>query len=260
MARRVKNDKAEGILEIAINLALWWGPTLVLLYACRALGLCRVSPGALALSIIAYAIYVTAIMMGGNYIPLEAVFGELDWNWGGKIAAIGSTVLVFAVLALTLKGVSAPTAGFTFRQRKGSLLPAVIVTTLLAASVIGLEIAAADGTALDPERLAFQATMPGIDEELFFRGVLLCLLGIAAPSGGLNLLGARITVGGFLATVLFGLGHGLAYSNDGLQFSWIFVAITAYLGFGLLWLRERTGSVLWPIFAHNVINFSGSFF
>jgi len=31
-------------------------------------------------------------------------------------------------------------------------------------------------------------------------------------------------------------------------------------GFGLLWLRERTGSVVIPIIAHNLINGLGSFF
>ena len=111
-----------------------------------------------------------------------------------------------------------------------------------------------------PERLLYQATMPGLDEELFFRGLFLAVLGAAVPSGGVNLFGARITVAGLLVTLLFGLGHGVGI-EDGKPFvSWIFIAVTAWFGFGLLWVRERTGSVLLPLLGHNLINFSGSFF
>ena len=247
-------------MELAATLALWWAPVILLALAMRAAGLSGLRSGWLILSVSIYAVYMLAIMKGGAFIPLERYVGDMDWNWAGKIAAIASTLVMFALLALTTKSISPESAGFTLRQRKGSVLPALIMLAILTASIVALEILAADGRSLGAERLAYQATMPGLDEELFFRGLLLAALAAAVPSRGINLLGARITVAGLLVTLLFGLGHGVGI-EDGKPFvSWIFVVITGYLGFGLLWMRERTGSILWPLIGHNLINVTGSFF
>ncbi|MAW82334.1 MAG: CPBP family intramembrane metalloprotease [Parvularcula sp.] len=247
-------------MELAATLALWWAPVIVLALLFRLIGVSGLRFGWLLTAIGVYAAYTLAILEGGPLIPLEQYVGALDWNWAGKIAAIATTLIVFAVLAMATKAVSFESAGFTLRQRPGSVIPALIMIAFLAASGIGLEMLAADGRSLSPERLLYQATMPGLDEELFFRGLFLAVLGAAIPSGGLNLLGARITVAGLLMTLLFGLGHGVGI-EDGKPFvSWIFIVVTAYFGFGLLWVRERTGSVLIPLIGHNVINFSGSFF
>ncbi len=247
-------------MEIAATLALWWAPVLVLALLFRLIGLSGLRAGWLVAAVGVYAVYTLAILKGGAYIPLDQYVGELQWNWAGKIASIAASLVVFFILALFTKAVSPETAGLTLRQRPGSLAPALLMIVLLAGSGIGLEILAADGRSMDPERLAYQATMPGLDEELFFRGVFLAVLAAAVPSRGVNLLGARITVAGLLVTLLFGLGHGVGINDGQPYISWIFIAVTAYFGFGLLWIRERTGSILLPILWHNAINFSGSFF
>ena len=247
-------------MELAATLALWWAPIIVLALAFRAVGWAGLRPVWFVAAIAIYGLYMVAIFSGGALIPLERYFADLHWNWGGKVASIAATLMMFGVLAVSTKAVSLESAGFTLRQKPGSLLPALAVAILLAASGIGLELIGADGPSMDTERLLYQATMPGLDEELFFRGLFLAVLTAAIPSGGLSLLGARITVAGLLTTLLFGLGHGVGI-EDGKPFvSWIYIAVTGYLGFGLLWMRERTGSVLLPILAHNLINFSGSFF
>ncbi len=207
-----------------------------------------------------FCAYFAAVFFGGEIIPLAEYIGPLNWNWGGKIAAIFLTLASFGVLALTTKSVTPASVGFMLRQQSGSLLPAAIAIILLTASVIGLEIWSANGRSIDPERLAYQATMPGLDEEPFFRGLFLAVLAMAVPSGGVNLLGARINLAGLLTTVLFGLGHGLAVSGGEISLSWFAIGVTGYLGFGLLWIRERTGSVVPAIIGHNVINVVPSFF
>ena len=63
-----------------------------------------------------------------------------------------------------------------------------------------------------------------------------------------------------MISILFGLGHGVAFQEGGFVANWPIVAITGFLGFGLNWIRERTGSVLLAILAHNVINVASSFF
>lgn len=247
-------------MELGATFVLWWAPVLLAAVLFRAIGLAGLQPGWMATAMGVYALYMLAIMMGADFIPLDRYVSGLEWNWAGKIASIAATLVSFAALALATKAVSPASAGFTLRQRPGSVTPAIVMIVLLAGSGIALEILAADGRSLGLERLVYQATMPGLDEELFFRGLLLAVLGAAVPSRGVNLLGARITVAGLLVTLLFGLGHGVGI-EDGKPFvSWIYIAVTAWFGFGLLWVRERTGSILLPLLGHNLINVSGSFF
>ncbi|WP_428407141.1 CPBP family glutamic-type intramembrane protease [Hyphococcus sp.] len=247
-------------MELAATFALWWAPVIVLAVLFRMVRISGLRPGWFLTAMAIYAIYMAAIMKGGALIPIDHYFEGLEWNWAGKIASIAATLVMFAVMAVATKAVSPESAGFTLRQKPGSVIPALAMIVLLAGSGIGLELLAADGKSMAPERLLYQATMPGLDEELFFRGLFLAVLGAAVPSGGVNLLGARITAAGLLVTLLFGLGHGVGI-EDGKPFvSWIFIAVTGWFGFGLLWVRERTGSVLLPLLGHNLINFSGSFF
>jgi membrane protease YdiL (CAAX protease family) len=77
-------------------------------------------------------------------------------------------------------------------------------------------------------------------EEFVFRGVLLALADRASPPRW-NVLGARIGTGGVLLTLAFIALHGL---RPGMLLG---IAPAALL---YLWLRARTGSLLWPIAAH----------
>jgi membrane protease YdiL (CAAX protease family) len=46
----------------------------------------------------------------------------------------------------------------------------------------------------------------------------------------------------------------LFYGNDGVSFDAAAFAMTAGPALLLLWMRERTGSLVVPVFAHNVVN------
>ena len=246
-------------MEAAIAFAAWWSVILAMIGVAALAGV-NVRPGWVAAAIVLQLIYFASNVFGGQLLSLESYFGDLNWNWDGKIVATLTTLIVFVVLAVTTRAVSFQSAGFVLRQKQGSVVPALIAILSLTLLVIGLEIAVNDGRDLDGERLLFQATMPGLDEELFFRGTLLAAMAAAVPTNGVNILGARITLAGLLISILFGLGHGVAFQEGGFVANWPIVAITGFLGFGLNWIRERTGSVLLAILAHNVINVSASFF
>ncbi len=247
-------------MDMVLTFALWWAPVLAIAFMLSAFGAVKLRTAWFGIALILYAVYFATISVGGQLIPLEKFFGELDWNWSGKIVSILATVVLFCVLAITTKSITPASAGFVLRQRSGSITPALIVLALLVTSVVAMEILAADGSDTGAERLLFQLTMPGLDEELFFRGLFLAALAAAIPTNGVKLLGARITLAGLLMTLMFGFGHGAFVQDQQLVISWPAVIVTAYLGFGLLWIRERTGSVLIPILSHNLINFAGSFF
>ncbi|MEM9618601.1 MAG: CPBP family intramembrane glutamic endopeptidase [Pseudomonadota bacterium] len=218
------------------------------------------NPTWLIIAVVLHGLYASVNLIGIPFWDIEAVFGDLNWNWDGKIASFVVSLLVLLLLSIISKKVSFQKAGVTLTQNPGAVVPALIATGLLVASVIAAEIAVNDGCSLGVERILFQATMPGIDEEIYFRGLLLLVLAIAVESRGVNFLGAPINWAGVLVTLLFGLGHSLFWQEGAFGFSIVAFVFTFYLGFGLLWIREKTGSIFIPLVAHNLINVSGSFF
>lgn len=245
---------------LAASFGLWWGIVLCAVAVLALLGQVRVHFAWLAGVILLNALYFAALIMGSEFIPLSTLLPQLEWNWAGKIAATISTLAALAVL-MGLRLVRPGEAGLTLRQAPGSVAPALAATAVLTITGVGIEALLRDGTDTGLERLLYQASMPGLDEELFFRGLMLAAMSMALTSPRVRILGAPIGWAGFLIALLFGLGHGLVFEEGaGVHIAWLALGVTAYLGLGLLWIRERTGSVLIPIFSHNLINLALSFF
>lgn len=213
----------------------------------------RIGPlvGGLLLLLLYWAVIVASAELQHRIPGLQS----LQWNWVGKAVTIaGTLVMVAAVPPLGPEGV-----GLQFKQAPRSLIPAVLCMTLLCALSWGVEALANDGRDISLERLAFQSLMPGLDEELFFRGVFLTLLSRAFQQEW-TLLGAKIDPGALIVTFVFAAGHGLTVHDGRLHLDAQVFCLTGALGFGLLWIRRRTGSLLLPALAHNAINVGNSFF
>lgn len=180
------------------------------------------------------------------YGLLPDLFPGSDWNWTGKLLATAGLLLVAAWPALGWRR-----SGWTLTQAPRSA-PAWWCLGVLTIPLLALAIWS--GTSReDGDTIAFQWTMPGLQEELFYRGVLLLALNEAFRAR-CQVLGARIGWGGLLSTVAFGLIHALFYGNDGVSFDAVAFAMTAGPALLLLWMRERTGSLVVPVLAHNVVN------
>lgn len=246
--------------DLVISFGLWWGVSLAVILALSVFRAVKIQAGWLVVAIVIHAIYLTTNSIGLPILDLEVIFGDLAWNWDGKIFSVIATTFALVALTVCSRQVSFEAAGVTLRQNEGSVAPAWIATVILVVLVIAAEVAVSDGQSLGVERLVFQATMPGLDEELYFRGLLLLILSLSICSAGANILGASISWAGMLTTLLFGLGHSLFWQDAAVGFSSAAFIYTFILGFGLLWIRQRTGSILIPILAHNLINVSGSFF
>ncbi len=184
------------------------------------------------------------LLRGYGLIP--RFFPGSDWNWTGKLLA---TFAMLGVAALPRFGWK--DSGLTFRQSANST-SAWVVFGIFTITIFAAAIYFGDGRD-DWDTILFQWTMPGIEEELFYRGVLLLALNEAFATRA-RVLGADIGWGGILATAAFGLIHSLFYDVEGISFDAISFAITGGPALLLLWLREKTGSVLLPILAHNVAN------
>ena len=212
-----------------------------------------------AISLALFFGYFVVLLIGGEIIPIDKIIHDLSWNWGGKIAGVFLWILVLFLLIRFNPNFKAADAGFTLKQKTSSFKPAFIATILFIILQLMLSALLGDGPDYDIEELLFQATMPGLDEEPMFRGIILYTLSLAIISKNYNVLGAKINVAGLLLVVLFGLVHGIIYSTGEWHFSCITIIITGVYGFILLWLREKTGSLIFPIVAHNLVNFSGQF-
>lgn len=168
-----------------------------------------------------------------------------DWNWQGKLAALAATL---ALAALPVLGWRA--SGLTWRQAhlKGPLVVAALYGLLF----IGLALAFPNEPA-DAETLAFQLTMPGLEEEAFYRGLLLLALD-RAFTGRVRFLGVDWSWGAALSCALFGLAHAFGVSKGEISFELLVFALTAGPSLIAVWLRLRTGSLLLPVLMHNLGN------
>jgi uncharacterized protein len=243
------------MLDSAISILVTMGAVLLLGLAWRAAGQ-KVAYRFLLAALSALAIYAAIVLLGGSwqkYIlpPLAEGFRP---NWTGKLMAITASL----GLILLVPGMKAA-AGFRFQQNPGSLVPAMICTAMLCAFSWTVAFLLANGTDLSTSRLLFQATLPGLDEELFYRGILLALM-LFAFEDKWKLVGAPVGPAVFSVTLIFGMVHAVAYQGGELRFDPAFFGVVALMGFGLVWIRQRTGSLLMPILAHNLVNLGNSFF
>lgn len=196
---------------------------------------------------------VAALLVALNDVLLTRAYGLLpeliggSWNWQGKLLALGATLAVASLPAFGWRR-----AGLTLSQEPGSLRAALPVGALYCAFFIAIALAF-PGAPADVETAAFQLTMPGIEEELFYRGLLLFALD-QAFRGRRRFLGVDWGWGAVLSCMLFGMAHAFGYSDGQFSFDAITMALTAVPAFLAVWLRLRTGSVLLPVLLHNFGN------
>jgi hypothetical protein len=189
-------------------------------------------------------LFVAAVVAGTS---LQAeILPALEFNFVGQLLALAVT-LAFVTL---IPRVNRENTGLSWRWSFGRLLvPAIIVVVVLVALNVVMtaagsgESSAFDGSAW--EAWLYQATLPGVVEEIAFRGVLLALLDQAFPPRW-RVGGVLMGWGAVIQAVLFTVGHldaGLLPALFALLF-----------GLAAAWLRYASGSV-WPgVFAHNATN------
>ena len=190
-------------------------------------------------------------------------------NWVPKAAG----VLLSGLVVFGLRWVTPAEAGLRGPQYASlqAVAPAVAIaaTLLLADAYFSRQ---AFTVLWWPEQV-FYSLVPGLEEEVFYRGVLLGLLN-RVFSRTLPLPGTRTSWGGLLSVVLFGLGHVvhfprdftmywhlpyrgvrlLAYGLSLVDFASATLLFTGSMGLLFLWVRERTNSV-WPaVAAHCLFN------
>jgi membrane protease YdiL (CAAX protease family) len=196
------------------------------------------------------------IIVGVNQVPHLQIIPNGYWGsillvWSGKLFSI----VVCLVLAVLLRQViSLSEIGLIWRQKKGSVLPSLLVLVIATAIAAGLGLNWEEG----PFRwlvLVYMAIMPGLNEELVYRGLLLGILDHIKPPQWI-FLGAKIGWGVCITALVFGLLHGFqAEPGFKLHIQWFPIFFSGMNGFLFAWQKERTGSLLIPILTHGAVDF-----
>ena len=196
---------------------------------------------------------VAAGLVALNDALLTRFYGTLpdllggDWNWQGKILALAASVAIAALPVFGWRRI-----GLTLAQDPGGLRAALPVLALYCSFFLALALAFPSDPATG-EDVAFQLTMPGLEEEIFYRGLLLLALD-RAFTARVRFLGVDWGWGAQLSCALFGLSHAFGFSDGAFAFDALTMALTALPSLIAVWLRLRTGSLLLPILMHNFGN------
>jgi len=198
-------------------------------------------------------LFVGSLVILGNAIaelPRVNGFQHLHWGWQ---AAILTTALTLLVVCLA-PGVSFASIGVTSRLQPGWLKPA-IPALLIAAAVPAVFFILGARVRLTGEGWAYLLVMPGLAEELLFRGLYQSLLN-SALGRCWRFGGAQFGWGLLITSVLFAGANVLVAVDDQLHVRIVLPAAIAPFMLSLVsgWVRERTNSV-WPsVFGHNLSN------
>lgn len=197
---------------------------------------------------------ISAALVAVNDALLTRIYGllprmlpDLERNWQGMVLALLATLAIAALPAFGWRRI-----GLTLKQAPGSLKAALPVLALYCAFFLAIAIAFPADPA-SGEEIAFQLTMPGLQEETFYRGLLLYAL-YRAFEGRVRFLGVDWGWGAVLSCLLFGMAHAFGYSDGSFSFEPLIMALTALPSFIGVWLALRTRSVLLPIVMHNFGN------
>lgn len=196
-----------------------------------------------------YFFYVCLLFLPINFPELR--FIDTQWNWSGKTYAIIGSLLFYFLFKNVFKNYNY----ITIKQKNKTSRSRLIVLIVLYLITIALAVFAIKNTAERSAQLWFQFTMPGLDEELAFRGIMLGLLSnslkpkiyVASKSLGNPAL--------LITSIIFGLVHSFFIDpNWGFHQNWF--EFFNMFGIGLLlgWITLKSGSILMPILAHNLIN------
>ena len=183
-------------------------------------------------------------------IPRIDGFQHLHWSWQECILSAAWPFMLVALVA----GISLNSIGVTSGFRPGWLKPS-IVAGLLAIAVPAIFFILGSREKLGAEGWAFLLIMPGLAEELVFRGVYQSLLNRIFGKPW-RLANAEFGWGLIITAILFAGSNGLVAVDDQLHAGIVLHAAIAPFLMSLVsgWIRERTDSV-WPcVFGHNLSN------
>ncbi len=199
---------------------------------------------------VSYFFVYNCLLFSPTLIPALRLI-EGDWNWSGKLYGVTGSILFIMLFRKAFGEYNY----ISFKQRETSLKPKLMVTIVVFLLAVGLATLSIYKSIDRFEYYFFQFTMPGLDEELAFRGIMLGLLSNALTS---KVYCRSISLGNpalLITSILFGLGHSLQIDHDWcFHQNWVEFISTFATGLLLGWLTIKSGSILMSILIHDLLN------
>ena len=223
-------------------LAAWYGPVLLVLAALALTKRFRVRWAWAGAAFLAYAVYVG---VGHATLPADIVTPEARvWS---RLAGLAVAAAMTALALVASRRVTRKTLGLSLRQRRGSM-PWIALGLGILVLIGALPGGIATGAPVEAGPLLYHLTLPGVEEELIYRGLIAGLF--AATLDGEHAIGWGVG----LASLLFALAHAFAAGPDGATtFNLAMLLLTGAAGAVLAFLRLKTGSLLAPAIGHNLL-------
>ena len=191
------------------------------------------------------------LILGRQYINLE--FLGLKLNWASKlISIVFALILIFSVSRNEREAIGFTTKTNSKKQFRYGIFVFLGLTLF---DIIFKLILFPKGGTFDAETFLFQATMPGLSEEILFRGIFLWMLEKAFPAQW-DFRGIKFGWGFVIITITFGLIHGVILT-DTHQFkidiiTIVYLTLISSVSVGIL--RKFSGNLIYPVLGHNLIN------
>lgn len=167
------------------------------------------------------------------------------WNWSGKILAILSSIFFL----LLYKKFSPKDYFLTLKQNPKFTKKGILIITTILGILSVLAFLYNSSKEWDTETILYQLTMPGIDEEIAYRGIMLGLLVKVLKSN--KFLHPAILV----TALLFGMAHGLSLTHTLEVKFYVFSFLnTTILGIIWAWITLKSRSILLALISHNLGN------
>jgi membrane protease YdiL (CAAX protease family) len=183
------------------------------------------------------------------------VFQGQQWNWVGKGVALVAGVLFVSFLP----NFNRTLFGITTQMNWAESKPILMFCGIYFMIRIGLYASSADASlSMHLETALYQATLPGLQEELLFRGILLGLLNSIFVLPHFRLLNVHFGLASVITSILFGLTHGMNFSRPfAFDINYFVFFRTAFDGFLFALLAEKTRSIFPSVIFHNLLNLIG---
>lgn len=204
-------------------------------------------------------IFLVYTLLVNSGTPLNHLF-QFEWNWIGKLMVffVGvATIALWQGLSWKDVGVTVPRKG-SWSQVYRFLLPIVVVILIVSVlSTVLFDQQAIDltldqqGKNMIMETFLFYTIIPGLEEELIFRGLFWVLIA-QALSGSIRLGKNDFDWNFIIVTLIFATFHGMTFDvNLNFVFDPVYIILAGVGGiyFGLI--RDYSKSILPAIVFHN---------
>lgn len=203
-----------------------------------------------------------ALQFGSDFLELYShlIPRDLDWPWWHQLlllfyAAVVGLIYRSLIRYSDFRGErDVQRFGFTTKQNPGSHAFAVkVLLLLLAYRFVFASLIGGDDGSTDIEELLFIFLSYGVVAEVFFHGILFAACNSAINSPKISVHNVKFGGAELLVIALFSMSLSISYFNGVGYLHVHSLVTTSVMGTGLLWLRLKTGSLLYPIAVHSVV-------